>query len=465
MNDVMMRLQEIMVLVVGFGKTGKAVTRFLLERDVRVTVNDSKSPYDVDDDFVELKERGAAFVLGSHPVDVFTEADLIVLSPGIDPRLQAVVAAREKGIPIISEIELASRFIDVPIIGVTGTNGKTTTATLIAEILSASGLSVYLGGNIGAPLIDFATQGMTADYVVAELSSFQLEGIHTFRPHIAVLLNITEDHLNRYLSFDAYRKAKYRVFINQAEDDIAIANYDDLNCRDALSQGAGRPVPFSQIRVMKPGMYAQGKRLFYHSRDGSVREYDLSRVTLQGPHNTQNLLAAVGSAEECGCAQDSIQGAIEKFKGLEHRLEFVQEIKGIPYYNDSKSTTIDSLLKALQTFQGNIILIAGGREKGGDYSILTDEIRRRTKLLIPIGEVQEKFCRLFDSQTHTQSATGLDEAVALAFRMSQLGDTVLFSPGCASFDMFSNYEERGRAFKRAVEQCAATVNEGRQYHG
>ena len=465
MTTVNGRLEDMMVLVVGFGKTGEAVTRFLLKRGVRVTVNDSKMPHDLNASFSEFKDRGTAFVLGSHPPEVFAEANLIVISPGVDPTLPAVEGARKRGTPIFSEIELAARFIEVPIIGVTGTNGKTTTATLIAHLLRATGKSVYLGGNIGAPLIDFVTEGMSADYVVAELSSFQLEGIETFNPHIAVLLNVTEDHLNRYASFDAYREAKYRIFMNQTEHDLAIINYDDPNSRAAFFQGCGRKFAFSQRTEVHPGIYAQGKNIFYYSEEGSVRGYDLSGVALLGPHNIQNILTAIAVAEECGCARDTIQAALEQFKGLEHRLEFVQEVNNIPYYNDSKSTTIDSSLKALQTFDGNIILIAGGREKGGDYTVLNEEVENRTKLLITIGEARDKFNRLFGSLTQVEAANDLDDAVARAVRSAEPGDVVLFSPGCASFDMFANYEERGKAFKKAVQNCAATVSKGAPAHG
>jgi len=453
-----MQLKDKRVLVVGFGKTGKALTRFLLDREAVVTVNDSKSQREICDDLDNSKKRGAEFIFGGHPLEIFLRSDLIVISPGVDPGITPLVHARNKGIPVVSEIELASRFITSPVIGVTGTNGKTTTTSLIAEILRRSGFSVFLGGNIGTPLITFAQEKIQADFAVVELSSFQLETIETFTPHIAILLNITEDHLDRYPSFKAYCDAKYKIFMNQTERNFAIINIDNKACRLVMASLAAHVLPFSHNKIRGNGIYSNGAFLHFQEADGSTHSYSLSNVCLSGPHNIENMLAAIGTAELCGCPHEKVQEAIDGFRGLEHRLEYVQTVNDVSFYNDSKATNIDALLKSLQAFPGNIILIAGGKNKGGNYGVLKEEIQKRTKLLLVIGEAQELFFRLFGSLTLARSVNDLEEAVQVAFQNARKGDVVLLSPGCASFDMFLNYEERGRTYKKAVQRLARDVS-------
>jgi len=447
-----MELKGKEILVVGFGKTGKALTRFLLDGGANVTVNDNKTRPQIGEDVHFFERNGAEFVLGNHPLEIFLRPDLIVISPGVDPKLTPLIQARKKGIPVGSEIELASRFINSPIIGITGTNGKTTTTALIAEILRWSGFSVFLGGNIGTPLITFVQENMQADFLVVELSSFQLEAIERFTPRIAILLNITEDHLDRYSSFTSYCETKYRIFMNQTERDFAIINRNDEACKPIIPSLAAHVLPFSCQRFPGDGMYSNGQFLYYRRENGSTHAYSLSKVKLLGSHNQQNMLAAIGAAEVCGCPQEKIQDVLERFRGLDHRLEYVQEIDGVSFYNDSKATNIDSLLKSIQSFPNNIILIAGGREKGGNYGVLKEEIKKRTRMLIFIGEVREKFFHLYGSITQTCLAKDLEEAVRIAFQNADKGDVVLLSPGCASFDMFSNYEERGQKFKEAVQR-------------
>ena len=447
------------VLVVGFGKTGKAITRFLLDRGAVVTVNDSKTIMELSADIAPFKKDGATFILGGHPSEIFVCQDLIVLSPGVDPNLSPLRQAHKRGIPLVGEIELASWFIRTHVIGITGTNGKTTTTSLLSEILRYAGFSVFTGGNIGNPLINFVQNKIKADFLVIELSSFQLERIEKFCSHIAILLNITEDHLDRYSTFAAYCEAKYRIFLNQTKENFAIVNYDDNACRAIIPSLAARVLPFSQKKVLPEGMYSNGKLLYFRGKDDSVHAYRLAKVKLFGVHNQQNMLAAIGAAEVCGCSPEKIQEALENFQGLRHRIEFVQEINGISFYNDSKATNIDALLKSLQSFPQNIILIAGGREKGGDYRVLQEEIKKKVKLLIAIGETQEKFCNLFGLVTSTGCATTLEEAVQIAFQNAAQGDIVLLAPGCASFDMFANYEERGQKFIDAVKRLAHNKND------
>jgi len=447
-----MELKGKKVLVVGFANTGKAVTRFLLNQGAMVTVTDQRQPEESSEDITSLKKKGISFVFGDHPQEIFTGSDLIVLSPGVNPNLTSISQARKQGIPIISEIELASWFINTPIIGITGTNGKTTTTTLLSEILRASGFSVFTGGNIGNPMINFINDNVKADFLVIEVSSFQLEATEKFSPHIAILLNLTEDHLDRYPDFAAYCAAKYRIFRNQTQNDFAILNYDDKFCRAIIPSLSAQVLPFSRKAILTEGVFTDGKLLYFQKKEGLTHSYLLSKVKLFGPHNQENILAAVGAAELCGCIPERTQEVLENFLGLHHRIEFVQEINGISFYNDSKATNIDALFKSLQSFSGNIILIAGGREKGGDYSVLKEEIKKRVKLLIAIGETQEKFFNLFSRITPIVFAPDLEEAVKIAMQNGKKGDTVLLSPGCASFDMFKNYEDRGEKFIQAVRQ-------------
>lgn len=450
------------VVVVGFGKTGKAIARFLLNRGAVVTVNDNKTSAELSAEIAPFKKDGATFVLGGHPAEIFLPADFIVLSPGVDPNVPALRQAHERGVPLVSEIELASWFIKTPIIGITGTNGKTTTTSLLSAILRHAGFSVFTGGNIGIPLVNVVQNKIQADFLVVELSSFQLETIKTFCAHIAILLNITEDHLDRYLGFEAYRDAKYRIFLNQTKKNFAIVNYDDEACRAIIPSLSARVLPFSQKKVLTEGTYSSGKFLYFRGADDSVHAYRLAKVKLFGVHNQQNMLAAIGAAEVCGCSPEKIQEALDGFQGLHHRIEFVQEVNGISFYNDSKATNIDALLKALQSFSKNIILIAGGREKGGDYRVLNEEIKNKVKRIIAIGEAQDKFCSLFGAITTTVRAETLDEAVFMAYRSADRGDIVLLAPACASFDMFANYEERGQKFIDAVRQLAQNENKHRR---
>ncbi|MCD6353270.1 MAG: UDP-N-acetylmuramoyl-L-alanine--D-glutamate ligase, partial [Proteobacteria bacterium] len=270
----------------------------------------------------------------------------------------------------------------------------------------------------------------------------------------AILLNISEDHLDRYSSFNSYCKTKFRIFMNQSKRNFAIINHDDDECKSVISALAAQVLPFSRHMFSGKGIYSNSQFLYYQQENGSAHAYDLSRVNLLGMHNKENMAAAVGAAELCGCPQKKIQESLELFRGLEHRLEYVQKIEGVSFYNDSKATNIDSLLKSLQSFPDNIILIAGGREKGGNYEALKKEIKRRVRMLILLGEAREKFFHLFNSLTFTRLVEDLEEAVRVAFQKARAGDVVLLSPGCASFDMFSNYEERGKTYKEAVWRLA-----------
>lgn len=458
--NALMELKGKKVLVVGFGKTGQALTRFFLDQGAVVTVNDAKARNEIGPELAALEAAGAVFELGGHPAEVFLEAELIVVSPGVDLRLAGLTHARRQGTPILSEIELAARFVSAPVIGITGTNGKTTTTRLVTDLLRHGGFSVWEGGNIGTPLIKFVHEGRRADYVVAEVSSYQLEAIERFRPQVAVLLNITEDHLDRYSSFTEYCEVKFRIFMNQRKEDVAVINGDDEACRVRISRLCSRVITFRHREGSGPGICVRGNALHSYGRDGATHTYSLEHVMLKGEHNLENMMAAVAVAEACGCVPELIQEGLELFRGLPHRIEYVQEVGGVKFYDDSKATNIDALLKSLQSFSGPVVLIAGGREKGGNYAVLNKEIRTKVRSLVLIGEAREKFSHLFGALTAVHMAQDLDEAVQTAYRQALTGDVVLLAPACASFDMFKDYEERGERFKDAVRRLAAAEGAG-----
>ncbi|MFQ5586886.1 MAG: UDP-N-acetylmuramoyl-L-alanine--D-glutamate ligase [Thermodesulfobacteriota bacterium] len=447
-----MNLKDKKVLVVGLGKTGFATARFLVEKGAHVTVTDSKDGetiLGVD----SLREIGVTIECGGHNADTFLSSDLIVVSPGVPYGLSLLREAREAGIETMSEIELAGRFIDVPIVAVTGTNGKTTTATLLGEVFNAAGREVFVGGNIGVPLIEYLLSGRRAETIVVEVSSFQLEGIGGFRPRVALLLNVTDDHLDRYPSIEEYCTAKFRIFENQKSDDVAVVNGDDpmIMSRMAEITERTRVVPFSLTGSSTEGLFYRDGEIVYAGEEGEER-YPTEGFKLKGRHNLENVMAAIGAARQCGISREVIIETVERFGGLPHRMEAVRNIGGVTYYNDSKGTNVGALLKSLEGLEGPVILIAGGRDKGGDYSLLENTVREKLKLLILLGEAKEKIGSALGGVIETVGADSLEEAVRLASSRCAAGDTVLLSPGCSSFDMFKNFEERGEQFKRLVHR-------------
>lgn len=455
-----MHLMGKKTVVVGLARSGLAVARFLAARGARVTVTDRAGEQQLGAFAEEARRLPVDLELGGHRTATFEAADLIVISPGVPHTIEPLNRARQKGIPVIGEIELAARFIRKPILAVSGTNGKTTTTELLGGMLAAGGRRVYVGGNIGRPLIDIAGRDDELDAVVAEISSFQLDTSITFRPHVAVLLNITPDHLDRYDSMEAYAASKGRLFMNQESGDFAVCNGgDDLvqgQCGSVKSRllnfysrpclcggpGQGAIITPRQIAVVIPEVV-----------DGRI---ELGRTTLIGPHNRENIAAACLAALAAGVDLKAVQKALDEFQALPHRLEPVGEVNGVTFINDSKATNVDAVIRALECFKGPVILILGGRNKGYDFSALYAHVQARVKRLIAIGESRDEVLAALQTAPSQGSETAVDmaDAVRRAYAAADPGDTVLLSPACASFDMFANYAERGDVFRRSVGELA-----------
>ena len=454
-----MELEGKKVLVVGLARTGIGVIQFLAERRALVMATDIRSTDELQAYLPKIRGLEVRTELGEHRIETFLSADLIIVSPGVPLNIEPIAAARKKGIEIISEIELACRFIKDPIIGVTGTNGKTTTTMLLGNVLKASGKKVFVGGNVGNPLIDCAGRGRW-DYVVTEISSFQLEGIVQFRPYVALMLNITEDHLDRYPHYEEYIKAKFRVFENQRASDFAVLNADDGTITSMSHKIKAKKRYFSLTSPLKKGAFLDRDSLIYHDPKGPLERFTLAKVSLKGIHNIENMLSAIAVAKICSCPKEVIQTTLESFRGLPHRLEFVRELDGVSFYNDSKGTNVGSVVKSLGSFHEPIILIAGGKDKWGDYGSLKGIVKERVKRLILIGEARRRMAKALGRSAPTTQADTLEEAVHQAFDESKHGDVVLLSPACSSFDMFRDYEERGNLFKRIVNQLGTENPKG-----
>jgi len=438
-------------LVVGLAKTGISTAKFLMAQGAVVTTTDmlpASKIKGIDD----LQGTGINVETGGHSVKNFLNADLIVLSPGVPPDIGPLQEAKRKGIEIISEIELAYNFIKEPIVAIAGTNGKTTTTTLIGKIFEDAGKAAFVGGNIGLPLIEYVLSEQMAEYLVVEVSSFQLEGIRNFRPHVAILLNITEDHLDRYASFQEYAAAKFRLFENMNKGDYAIVNIDDPVIKSHvpnLKSQLINVIPFSSSKALKQGIYYQDGSIVY-SVGGNEETYPTRDFKLKGIHNIENIMAAIAAVKACAIPMGVILKTIEGFKGLPHRMELIRELNGVSYYNDSKGTNIGALQKSLEGLSSPVILIAGGKDKGGDYTALNDLIKSKIKLLILLGEAKDKIRDAFKGFTDIVMVESLKQAVCTAYNRAENGDVVLLSPACSSFDMFKDYKERGEIFRKEV---------------
>jgi UDP-N-acetylmuramoylalanine--D-glutamate ligase len=433
-------------MVLGLARTGVAAARFLAGRGADVLATDRRSTAELAPETAALAGLPVRYFLGGEDAAWLAGVDLVVPSPGVAPENPLVREAAKRGIEILSEIELGYRFIGAPLIAITGTNGKTTTTSLVGAMLRAAGLNVFIGGNIGAPLVGFA--GAAWDWGVVEVSSFQLEWVETFRPRIAALLNLTEDHLDRYPSFAAYGAAKERIFGMQRDGDVAILNRDDPLVWPIGERLHARVVSFGWS-PMDQGVGADREEIVWRSGREEER-FSLAAVKIQGVHNVENMMAAVAAAKAAGVPAAAIQKVLDDFAGLEHRLEFVREKDGVRYYNDSKGTNVGAVVKSLAGFSAPVVLLAGGVDKGGDYAPLAGEIRRTVKKLVLYGAAREKIRAALGHLTDTIVVADLDAAVGAARASARPGDVVLLSPACSSFDMFRDYTERGRRFKALV---------------
>lgn len=438
------------VLVVGLGKSGVASALFLKARGARVTVSDSKPQEQLGKEIPQLLDHGIAVETGGHGERTFRGQDLIVVSPGVPVDAPPLVQARTLGEPIIGEIELAAHFLPRRVVAITGSNGKTTTTTLTGDILSAGGDAVAVGGNIGTPAISLVEKATADTVIVLEVSSFQLETVQTFRPKIAVVLNITPDHLDRHHSFEAYVDAKARIFENQGAEDFSVLNADDPTCLQLASRTRGQVFWFSRKQEVSQGAFVSEDNIVFRGQSGEREIVPAAEVPLKGAHNIENVLAAVCAGMLMGCAPEKVGRAVREFKAVEHRLEYVATVGGVDYYNDSKATNVDATIKALESFPANIHLVLGGKDKGSDYSVLNDLLKKRVKRVYTIGAAAEKIESQIKGATEIVYVKTLESAVKHAAESAQPGDVVLLAPACASFDQFQNYEHRGRVFKEAV---------------
>ncbi len=447
-----MELKNRRVLVVGAGKSGVAAAMFLRSLGARVTLSDARSALALADQTPALLDAGIMVEAGGHGLLTFRRQDLIVVSPGVPLETPEVAQVLGFGLPVIGELELASRFLKGSIVAITGSNGKTTTTTLVGEILEAAGLPTLVGGNIGLPVVDLIARSTDATISVLEVSSFQLETVVAFRPRVAVILNITPDHLDRHGSFERYVAAKERIFARQTPDDALVLNADDRTTQMCASRTTARVFWFSTTRVVRQGAFVRDGVLCWIAKEGAAAEpiLPISEIPLKGAHNVENVLAAVCAARLEGVAAETIRAAVKSFKAVEHRLEFVTTVAGVEYYNDSKATNVDAALKAVASFAGGVHLILGGKDKDSDYTLMAPLLRERVRAVYTIGSAAEKIERELAGVVKIVQAGTVSAAVRAAAAAATPGDVVLLAPACSSFDQFENYEQRGRVFRQCV---------------
>jgi len=439
------------VLVVGLARTGVAAALFCAKRGSHVTATDTRSEGELTDVIAMLRSAGVICELGGHADALFVAQDLIVPSPGVPADTPQLLAARSAGVAIWSEIELASRFLRGKLIGITGANGKTTTTSLLEHILRSAGFPTILAGNIGTPLIGRVDESRDDSVTVAELSSFQLELTETFRPNIAVFLNLTPDHLDRHHTMQAYGAAKAKIFANQAASDVAVLNADDAA---TTPYAPSRPQVywFSRKQRVGQGAFVKDGQIIFRAEGEEQAVLRVEDIPLVGAHNLENVLASVVAAKIAGADARQIADAVKSFVGVEHRLEFVAEVGGVRYYNDSKATNVDATQKALEAFPARVLVILGGMDKASDYTTLREALRQRAKLALLIGSGADKIAGQIVGSVATEHAGTLERALELAEHAARPGDIVLLAPACASFDQFENYEHRGRVFKELVHK-------------
>ena len=440
------------VLVVGLGKSGLAAALFLRHRGAQVTVSDVRSAEALAKDIPALLEEGINVEAGGHGLLTFRRQDLIVVSPGVPLDTPELVQVRSFGRPIIGELELAARFLQGQILAITGSNGKTTTTALVGEIMRAGGFPTLVGGNIGVPVISLIGQSTDQTWSVLEVSSFQLESTDEFHPRIAVILNITPDHLDRHHTFENYAMAKERIFAAQNDQDFVVLNADNPRTAAAADRAKAKVYWFSIEQAVEQGAWVEDGKVMFRSAKSAAPEVilPLNNIPLKGTHNVENVLAAVCATRLAGASVEAVRRAIESFKAVEHRLEFVGQVNGVDFYNDSKATNVDATAKALAAFAGGIHLILGGKDKGSDYTELSQLLRERVKAIYTIGSAAAKIEGQLRGVVPIHSCETLEKAVSTAASAAHPGEIVLLAPACSSFDQFESYEHRGRVFKELV---------------
>ena len=438
-------------MVIGLGKTGIASVRFFLERGAKTAVTDERPVRELASSLAELEDVRGNFEIKEYSIGSLAKMDLVVPSPGVPPSSPLLREAVRRGIPVLSEIEVAFRFLKRPAIAITGTNGKTTTTTLVGELLEGSGKKAFVGGNIGEPLIGNVNGPQAYDYAVLEVSSFQLQWVDYFRPAVSVLLNTTVDHLDYHGTFEEYRAAKERIFENQQAGDLAILNADDPFSLSLFGNLDAEVQCFSSTSKLRSGIYLNGRTIRLVTPQHE-EDYPLDMIRIPGVHNIENVMAAVLIARACGCTREKIISGVEKFRGVAHRIEFTADKGGILFYDDSKGTNVGAVIKALESFPGSVVLLLGGRDKGGDFENLVGLIRKRVKRVVLFGEAREKINSILGGIVETSITPTLREAVTAAYGGAIPGDIVLLSPGCTSFDEFTSYAHRGKLFQQWVRE-------------
>ena len=450
------------VLVIGAARSGIASARFLMARGAVVALHDQKPVEKWSDEALKLKEIGVGLVPGEVPTWLLDQLELVVVSPGVPATIIPIRYAERAGAEVIGEVELASRYLKGRIVAITGSNGKTTTTSLIGELLRNGGLKVQVGGNIGRPLISMVEQSTDDGWTVVELSSFQLETIKSFHPEIATVLNVTPNHMDRYETFNDYAGAKHRIFMNQTANDTAILNADDPTVASWRSGLKARVLSFSVKSVLSEGIFLRGNTLILRQGNTEQALLDVTEMKLRGTHNAENVAAALAAGIACGLDIDSMRETVKAFNPVEHRLEFVGEIQRIKFYNDSKATSVDATLKALEAFAGDpgkVVLILGGRGKKAPYAPLAELVRSKVRSLILVGEDAETIASELGSLAPVERAGDMKDAVNRSFVAAKPGDTVLLAPACASFDMFDSFEHRGKVFKTEVSDLRSRTTE------
>ena len=454
-----MKIEGRKTLVLGAGRSGLASAKFLAERGAVVALHDRNELSNWPDAARSLKDtHNVGLMDGQIPSWLLDQIDLVVISPGVPSNTIPARYVDRKDGEVIGEVELAYRFMKGRIVGITGSNGKTTTTTLIGEILKNGGIETQVGGNIGTPLLSLAETSTDETWTVAELSSFQLETIKDFRPNVAICLNVTPNHLDRYESFLDYALAKHRIFMNQTADDVAILNVDDAITTSWAAGLKANVVFFSVKQELEEGLFLRGRDLVCRANGKEKILMTRDEIFLRGLHNVENIMAALAAGLACGVSPDSMRETIANFKGVEHRIEFVAEIDGVQFINDSKATSVDATIKALEALsesEGKTVLILGGRGKNAPYAPLAELIENSVRVIVVIGEDGDNIESQLKDHTGIIRADSMSDAVGKSFETAERGDSVLLAPACASFDMFKSYEERGREFKSEVHKLNA----------